>query len=96
MFTHPHRVPGRSDEKPRYAVARLDQYPFLLYKSARVVRFSLTTIILIDFRSLQFYTACVVFGPLVWMEMFAHEGPNRTTLLLGLVASLAIGAVFLS
>jgi hypothetical protein len=38
MFTHPQRVPGRPDEKPRYAAVRVDQYPFLLYKSARVVR----------------------------------------------------------
>ncbi|KAJ7356879.1 squalene epoxidase-domain-containing protein [Mycena albidolilacea] len=75
MFTHPQRVPGRPDEKPRYAAARVDQYPFLLYKSARV-----------------FYTACVVFGPLLWAEMFKHAGPSRTTLVLGVVASLAVGA----
>ncbi|KAJ6574668.1 SE-domain-containing protein [Mycena capillaripes] len=79
MFTHPQRVPGPPNGKPRYAVARLDQYPFLLFKSVRV-----------------FYTACVVFGPLLWAEMFAHEGPSRTTLLLGLVASLAIGTMFIS
>ncbi|KAF7367314.1 SE domain-containing protein [Mycena sanguinolenta] len=77
LFTHPRLVPGRPGEKPRYAVARLDQYPFLLYKSARV-----------------FYTACVVFGPLLWMEMFKHTGPSRATLALGLVAALAAAVVF--
>ncbi|KAF7340058.1 SE domain-containing protein [Mycena venus] len=79
MFAHPQRVPGRPDEKPRYAVARLDQYPFLLYKSARV-----------------FYTACVVFGPLLWAEWFKHVGPSKTTLMLGLVGSLAIWSVVFS
>ncbi|KAJ6501594.1 squalene epoxidase-domain-containing protein [Mycena vitilis] len=79
MFTHPQLVPGPPNEKARYAVARLDQYPYMLYKSVRV-----------------FYTACVVFGPLLWMEMFAHSGPSKTTLFLGLVASLAVGAVFIA
>ncbi|KAF8213570.1 squalene epoxidase-domain-containing protein [Mycena galopus ATCC 62051] len=36
LFTHPRRVPGSG--KPRYAVARLDEYPFLLIKAVRVVR----------------------------------------------------------
>ncbi|KAJ7139678.1 squalene epoxidase-domain-containing protein [Mycena epipterygia] len=78
MFTHPHLIPSPRHEKPRYATAGIDQYPFLLFKSVRV-----------------FYTACVVFGPLLWMEMFAHEGPSRTTVLL-VVGALALGATFLS
>ncbi|KAJ6519367.1 squalene epoxidase-domain-containing protein [Mycena sanguinolenta] len=79
LFTHPHLVPARLGEKPRYVVPGVEQYPFLLYKSARV-----------------FYTACVVFGPLLWMEMFKHEGPSKTTLALGLVAALTAGAVVFS
>ncbi|KAF8168988.1 hypothetical protein K438DRAFT_1855959 [Mycena galopus ATCC 62051] len=34
LFTHPRRVPGRG--KPRYSVARLEEYPFLLIKAVRV------------------------------------------------------------
>ncbi len=38
MFTHPRLVPGTyPDEKPRYAVARLDEYPGLVIKSFAVV-----------------------------------------------------------
>jgi hypothetical protein len=44
------------------------------------------------FDAQQFYTACVVFGPLLWAEMFKHAGPSRTTLVLGVAASLAVGA----
>ncbi|KAJ7022067.1 squalene epoxidase-domain-containing protein [Mycena alexandri] len=76
MFTHPQPVPGRPEDKPRYAAASLHQYPFLLWKSVRV-----------------FYTACVVFGPLLWLELFAHEGPGRTTVVLGLLAALAVGTL---
>ncbi|KAJ7693584.1 squalene monooxygenase [Mycena rosella] len=43
-----------------------------------------------------FYTACVVFGPLVWMEMFAHAGPSRRALLLGVVVPLVVWATFFS
>ncbi|KAJ7456538.1 squalene epoxidase-domain-containing protein [Mycena latifolia] len=78
MFMHPRLVSG-PNEKPRYAAARVDQYPFLLIKSVRV-----------------FYTACVVFGPLLWLEMFAHEGPSRTKVMLSVLASLAVWAAFFS
>lgn len=37
MFTHPQLI-SASNEKPVYAVARLDQYPLLAIKSVRVVR----------------------------------------------------------
>ncbi|KAJ7102392.1 squalene epoxidase-domain-containing protein [Mycena belliarum] len=78
MFTHP-RLVSHPDEKPRYAAARVDEYPFLLFKSVRVL-----------------YTACVVFGPLLWLEMFAHERPSLTTVLLGGVVALTVWATVLS
>ncbi|KAK7064623.1 SE domain-containing protein [Favolaschia claudopus] len=76
LFTHPQLVPGPSNQKPRYAVARVDQYPFLLFKSVRV-----------------FYTACVVFGPLLWQEMFKNTGPSRRTVVLSLAVLAAVATV---
>lgn len=39
MFTHPHLVSSApSNQKPIYKTARLEEYPFLLIKSVRVVR----------------------------------------------------------
>ncbi|KAJ7225978.1 squalene epoxidase-domain-containing protein [Mycena pura] len=78
MFTHPNPVPGRPDEKPRLAVPRIDQYPFLLFKSVRV-----------------FYTACVVFGPLLWAEMFVNTGPSRMGLLMAVLTAIALSALLL-
>ncbi|KAJ7630502.1 squalene epoxidase-domain-containing protein [Roridomyces roridus] len=41
-----------------------------------------------------FYTACVVFGPLLWMEMFAHSRPNRRSILLGVLClALTVGVL---
>ncbi|KXN90334.1 Squalene monooxygenase [Leucoagaricus sp. SymC.cos] len=74
MFTHP-RLISLPNEKPVYAVVRLDQYPILFFKSFRV-----------------FWTACVVFGPLVWSELrwWSPDDPQernkvllQTTLLVG-------------
>ncbi|KAJ7480188.1 squalene epoxidase-like protein [Mycena galericulata] len=80
MFTHPQPIPGPPHEKPRYAAASVEQYPFLILKAIRV-----------------FYTACVVFGPLLWMEMFAHTGPSRKTLLfVGLCVIFATGTTLSS
>ncbi|KAF7306530.1 SE domain-containing protein [Mycena indigotica] len=47
-------------------------------------------------RSLQvFYTACVVFGPLLWEEMVVHAMPSRMQILVSL-ATLGVGyALFL-
>ncbi|KAJ7124792.1 squalene epoxidase-like protein [Mycena crocata] len=41
-----------------------------------------------------FYTACVVFGPLLWMELFANEGPRKRTLLLIAALTTAVGVAF--
>ncbi|KAJ7293793.1 squalene epoxidase-like protein [Mycena rebaudengoi] len=76
LFTHPHPAPGankKNDEKQRYAVPSVYQYPYLLFKSVRV-----------------FWTACVVFGPLLWMEMLKHQMPGRMQLLLFGALTLAI------
>ncbi|KAJ7770935.1 squalene epoxidase-domain-containing protein [Mycena maculata] len=80
MFTHPRPIPGPPHAEPRYAAARVDEYPFLLIRSVRV-----------------FYTACIVFGPLLWMEMFAHSGPGRGALLgAGVVLAVAVGGAVYS
>ncbi|KAJ6626889.1 squalene epoxidase [Mycena sp. CBHHK59/15] len=42
-----------------------------------------------------FWTACVVFGPLLWVEMFAYQVPSKRVLMLPLVLALALGTALM-
>ena len=79
LFTHPRQV-GSVDGKPVYARPRPDDYPLLAVKSVQVVCLSpslpppLAPFAVLDPGTrvadacLQFWTACVVFMPLLWSE----------------------------
>lgn len=51
MFTHPQLVSSPS-EKPVYATVTMDQYPYLMIKSARVARF----VLFLNYRKLTCFT----------------------------------------
>ena len=71
LFTHPRQV-GVVDGKPIYRRPRPDEYPFLAFKSLQVVRIyipSLYLVLMLTRCDVQFWTACVVFMPLLWTEI---------------------------
>lgn len=71
MFTQPQAVLG-PDEKLTYVVPGWEAYPYLLFKSLQVVRavsFLFPSISRPFLTLLQFWTACVVFVPLMWSEL---------------------------
>ena len=94
MFTHPAQV-GTIKGQPVYARPRLHHYPALFFKGIRVVRLFSFLCIPSPNPTTQFWTACVVFGPLLWSEI-RWWGPSENVrssltfaglpVLLGLVA----------
>ena len=113
MFTHPHVVPApkriangnghaNGNLKPVYATAPIHQYPALLIKSVRVVSLLFMPNLEVftgihTFFIFQFWTACVVFGPLLWTEVrwWSSNGKSTWThfLLIALIPIIAFVVV---
>ena len=99
MFTHARTIPSLqngSAAKPRSTVPRFDQYPSLAIKSVRVVRLSHSPL-KISPECFQFWTACVVFGPLLWTEIrwWSDSDPSKriNLLLLSMIPVVLMSSV---
>ncbi|KAI0047410.1 squalene monooxygenase [Auriscalpium vulgare] len=69
MFTHPRDVWLPNADKPIRAVPRFDEYPGLVIKSFRVVSCVSTSPHPNANAGLEFWTAVIVFAPLLWSEL---------------------------
>jgi squalene monooxygenase len=98
LFTHPRPVPAAKGDKPKLEVARIREYPRLAVKAIRTVGASVSAI---GFWGLtyccgQFWTACVVFGPLLWSEIrwwAPHNHAARSRVVVSTLLLLFFGAL---
>lgn len=96
MFIHPAPISteDEDDEKPVYARPSIIQYPALSIKAVRVVSRPLIQAFKFWFLpNKQFWTACVVFGPLLWTEIrwwSSNDSTKKTQLPVSTLLSIAV------